>query len=89
MPEQKTIERARKDAQERKAPGTQAGEFMREEMEYIRKGRTSAVTRKKAGRAVLKRRSRLISGCEISGENAKKRANGDALPPSASKKQAG
>jgi hypothetical protein len=33
MPEKETIERAREDAQEGKAPTTQAGEFVREEME--------------------------------------------------------
>lgn len=36
MPEKKTIERARKDKREGKAPSTQAGEFVREEMEHIR-----------------------------------------------------
>src|SRR5437899_1717194 len=42
MPEKKTIERARKDAREGKAPSTQAGEFVREEMEHIRKGKHGA-----------------------------------------------
>ncbi len=36
MPERKTLERARQDAREGKAPTTQAGEFVREEMEHIR-----------------------------------------------------
>lgn len=42
MPEKKTLERARKDKREGKAPTTQAGEFVREEMEHIRKGKHGA-----------------------------------------------
>lgn len=38
MPEKRTIRRARKDAREGKAPTTQAGEFVREEIKHIRKG---------------------------------------------------
>src|SRR4026207_2314164 len=42
MPEKKTIERARKDAREGKSPSTQAGEFVHEEIEHIRKGKHGA-----------------------------------------------
>jgi len=42
MPDQETIERAREDAREGKAPSTQAGEFVREEMEHVRKGKHGA-----------------------------------------------
>lgn len=42
MPEKRTIERARKAKREGKAPTTQAGEFVREEMEHIRRGRHGA-----------------------------------------------
>jgi hypothetical protein len=42
MPEKKTVERARKAKREGKAPTTQAGEFVREEMEHIRKGKHGA-----------------------------------------------
>ena len=42
MPEKNTIERARKDAREGKAPSTQAGEFVREEFEHIREGKHGA-----------------------------------------------
>jgi hypothetical protein len=38
MPEKKTMERARRDKREGKAPTTQAGEFVREEIEHVRKG---------------------------------------------------
>ncbi len=39
MPEKKTIERARKDEREGKAPTTQAGEFVREEFEHVHEGK--------------------------------------------------
>jgi hypothetical protein len=42
MPEKKTIERAQRDKAEGKAPTTQAGEFVREEMEHIRQGKHGA-----------------------------------------------
>src|SRR5437016_723365 len=42
MPEKKTIERARKDAREGKAPTTQAGEFIREEFHHVREGKHGA-----------------------------------------------
>ncbi|HWU52903.1 MAG TPA: DNA-binding protein, partial [Tahibacter sp.] len=42
MPEKKTIERAKRDKREGKAPTTQAGEFVREEIEHIREGRHGA-----------------------------------------------
>ncbi len=48
MPEKKTIERARRDAREGKAPSTQAGEFVREEMEHIRQGKHGARSTKQA-----------------------------------------
>jgi hypothetical protein len=42
MPERETIERAREDAREGKAPTTQAGEFVREEIHHIREGKHGA-----------------------------------------------
>jgi hypothetical protein len=48
MPEKKTIERAQQDAQEGKAPSTQAGEFVREEMDHIREGKHGARSAKQA-----------------------------------------
>jgi hypothetical protein len=38
MPDEETIERARQDEREELSPSTQAGEFVREEMEHIRQG---------------------------------------------------
>src|SRR6187455_2254286 len=48
MPERKTIERAKKDKREGKAPSTQAGEFVREEMDHIREGKHGARSAKQA-----------------------------------------
>ncbi len=42
MPERKTLERARRDKRQGKAPTTQAGEFVREEMEHAKRGRHSS-----------------------------------------------
>jgi Family of unknown function (DUF6496) len=39
MLEKETIERAREDAREGKAPSTQAGEFVREEIHHVREGK--------------------------------------------------
>ena len=48
MPEKRTIERARADARAGKAPSTQAGEFVREEMDHIREGKHGARSTKQA-----------------------------------------
>jgi hypothetical protein len=48
MPEKKTIQRARKDKREGKSATTQAGEFVREEMHHIRKGKHGARSAKQA-----------------------------------------
>jgi hypothetical protein len=48
MPEKKTIERARKAKRQGKAPSTQAGEFVRETVEHIRKGKHGARSTKQA-----------------------------------------
>src|SRR5919199_6239531 len=42
MPEKETLERAEEDLREGKAPSTQAGEFVREEIEHIREGKHGA-----------------------------------------------
>lgn len=48
MPEKETLERAKKDKREGKAPSTQAGEFVREEIEHIREGKHGARSAKQA-----------------------------------------
>ena len=42
MPEKKTVERAQRAKRQGKAPSTQAGEFVREEMHHIREGKHGA-----------------------------------------------
>ena len=41
MPEKKTIENARKDKREGKAPSTQAGEFVHQEIDHFARGSTA------------------------------------------------
>jgi hypothetical protein len=48
MPEQKTLKRARQAKREGKAPTTQAGEFVREEIEHVREGKHGARSTKQA-----------------------------------------
>ena len=48
MPEKSTIEKARRDQREGKAPSTQAGEFVHEEIEHIREGKHGARSAKQA-----------------------------------------
>ena len=48
MPEKETIERAREDRREGKAPSTQAGEFVCEEIHHIREGEHGARSAKQA-----------------------------------------
>jgi hypothetical protein len=48
MPEKRTIERARKASREGKAPTTVAGEFVREEIEHVRRGKHGARSPKQA-----------------------------------------
>src|ERR1700716_702783 len=48
MPEKETLERAKKDKREAKAASTQAGEFVREEIEHVREGKHGARSAKQA-----------------------------------------
>lgn len=48
MPEKQTLERARRDKRAGKAPSTQAGEFVREEMNHVREGKHGARSTKQA-----------------------------------------
>jgi uncharacterized protein DUF6496 len=48
MPEKETLERARRDKREGKAPTTQAGEFVREEIHHVREGKHGARSAKQA-----------------------------------------
>jgi len=48
MPDEETLERAEEDKREEKAPSTQAGEFVREEIEHVREGKHGARSTKQA-----------------------------------------
>jgi uncharacterized protein DUF6496 len=48
MPEKETLERAKQDKREGKSPSTQAGEFVREEIEHVREGKHGARSTKQA-----------------------------------------
>jgi hypothetical protein len=48
MPDKKTIQRARRDAREGKSPNTQAGEFVRAEIDKVRQGKHGVRNTKQA-----------------------------------------
>ena len=48
MPEKETMRRARRDKRQGKAPSTQAGEFVREEIHHVREGKHGARSAKQA-----------------------------------------
>jgi len=48
MPEKRTIEKARADRRAGRSPSTQAGEFVREEIDKIRHGRHGARSTRRA-----------------------------------------
>ena len=48
MPEKATLRRAQQDAREGKAPTTQAGEFVREEIDHVREGKHGVRSAKQA-----------------------------------------
>ena len=48
MPDKRTLERAARDQRQGKAPSTQAGEFVREEIEHVREGKHGARSTKQA-----------------------------------------
>ncbi|HEY6212366.1 MAG TPA: DUF6496 domain-containing protein [Vicinamibacterales bacterium] len=48
MPEKETLRRAREDKRQGKAPTTQAGEFVREELHHVREGKHGARSTKQA-----------------------------------------
>jgi len=48
MPEKETLKRAEQDRKEGKSPSTQAGEFVREEIDHVREGRHGVANTKQA-----------------------------------------
>jgi hypothetical protein len=91
MPEKATLERARRDKRQGKAPSTQAGEFVREEIHHVREGKHGARSTKqaiaiglsKARRAGVKLGKPPASSSERtrrSAASAKRRAGKSASP---------
>ena len=80
MPSKTTIQRARRDKRQGKAPTTQAGEFVREEMEHVRRGKHGARSPEQAIAIGLSkaRRSGVKLGPPPAGTaSAKKQGDGD------------
>lgn len=65
MPEEEVIERAREDEREGKSPSTQAGEFVREEMEHIREGEHGARSPEQAIAIGLSKARRAGVNCRL------------------------
>jgi poly-gamma-glutamate capsule biosynthesis protein CapA/YwtB (metallophosphatase superfamily) len=89
MPEKETLERARKDKREGKAPSTQAGEFVREEIEHIREGKHGARSTKQAiaiGLSKARRAGVELPPSEGSSEETKEQAKRDLRKSKSGKK---
>lgn len=63
MPERKTLERAARDKRQGKSASTQAGEFIREEIEHVRAGKHGVRSTKQAVAIGLSRRAAPASSC--------------------------
>src|SRR5579864_865121 len=99
MPEQETLRRVEEDKREGKAPTTQAGEFIREEMLHIREGKHGARNTKqaiaiglsKARRAGVKlpppKRGKTADRSRRSAELAYEEGQGERKPRNPSKKR--
>ena len=83
MPEKETLERARKDKREGKSPSTQAGEFVREEIEHVREGKHGARSTKQAIAIGLSKARRAGVDLPASKEALSRQARGAAKKRSA------
>ena len=96
MPEKKTVEKARKAKRQGKAPTTQAGAFVEEEIEHIREGKHGARSTKqaiaiglsKARRAGVKLPPPPRSASDRTKRSAKSAARLKGRRPSASRSRA-
>ena len=63
MPDKEPIERAKRDKRQGKAPSTQAGEFVREEIEHVREGKHGArSTKQRSERSAAARSAARTKG---------------------------
>lgn len=86
MPRKQTIERARKDAREGKAPTTQGGEFVRKEMHHIREGKHGARKPKQAIAIGLNKARK--AGVKLSPNPSRKTTKPTRRKPSAKRSRA-
>jgi hypothetical protein len=90
MPEQETTRRAERDKQENKPPSTQAGEFVRQEMQHVRPGVHGARSTKQAIAIGLSKARR--AGVDLPAPPGKKassaRSSKRASPSKSSRKRA-
>jgi len=80
MPEKETLKRAQKDKREGKAPTTQAGEFIREEIHHVREGKHGARSTKQAiaiGLSKARRAGVRLPAPEDAPKSVRRRAAGD------------
>jgi len=75
MPEKRTLQRARRKARAGKSPSTVAGEFVREEMEDIRKGKHGARSARQAIAIGLSKARRAGVNLPPKGKRTRKRAS--------------
>jgi len=79
MPEKETLERAEEDRREGKAPSTQAGEFVREEIHHVREGKHGARSAKQAIAIGLSKARRAGVPLAGKGKRTKKRPSASHL----------
>ena len=89
MPDEETLERAEQDKREGKSPSTQAGEFVREEIEHIREGKHGARSAKQAiaiGLSKARRAGVKLPASETASKETKKQAARDSRKSKSGKK---
>ena len=89
MPEKQTIERAKRAKQKGKSSSTQAGEFVREEIEHIREGKHGARSTKQAiaiGLSKARRAGVELPPSENASEDTKEQAKRDLRKAKSGKK---
>src|SRR5437868_69972 len=89
MPEKRTIQRAQSKRRQGRSPSTQAGEFVKEEMEHIKKGKHGARSAKQAIAIGLSQARR--AGVKLpprGGKNKHPTTHGSQRKPSATRSHA-
>ena len=81
MPEKRTLQRAKADKKRGNAPSTQAGEFVREEIDHVREGKHGARSPQQAiaiGLSKARRAGVKVAGPKKGSAATKKRAASDS-----------